>query len=233
MESADDSLPVDTAQGAGDEDTAQGEGNEDTAQEAGNNDDPSLPKHEDQGAAIPPKTTFADPSSLNAIDFTSSPCDDEHLDILPPPPSHPAVQDLRADGMRNQNTIDLTDVDDSEEVSVPPPVIKPDPIPDAGTDPLSTVTNDIQTGTDPSSTVTNDTQTENSGNDIKSTRNKAGGRYNLRNLVGKQYAQIQKTKKERTLFVLDTFKNITAICMTQMIAKIGNCNVRAKLYKRY
>jgi len=174
IESADDSLPVNTAQGAG------------------NDDDPSLPKHEDQGAATPPTTTFADPSSLNAINFTSSlnandftnsssPSDDEHLEILPPPPSHPAVQDLRADGMRNQNTIDLADVDDSEEVSVPPPVINPDPVPDAETD--------------PSSIVTNDTQTENSGNDIKSTRNNAGGRYNLRNLLRTQYAQIQKRRK--------------------------------------
>ena len=128
IEPSDDSLPVDIAQGAGDD----GVDDEDTAQEAGNNDDPSLPEHEDQGAAIPPTTTFADPSSLRATDFTyssSPPSDDEHLDILPPPPSDPAVQDLRADRIRAQNKIDLTDVDDSEEISVPPSVIKPDPDP--------------------------------------------------------------------------------------------------------
>ena len=76
----------------------------------------------------------------------------------------------------------MTDVDDSEEDTVSPPVIKPDP--------------------DPS---TNNTQ-------INSTRNDAGGRYNLRNLnsnnvnykslneVGKQYVQIKKEKKEDCMF---------------------------------
>jgi len=106
----------------------------------------------------------------------------------------------------------LTDVDDSEEDTVSPPVIKPDP--------------------DPS---TNNTQ-------VNSTRNDAGGRYNLRNLnsnnvnykslneVGKQYVQIKKEKKERRLFVRDIFKNINAICMTQMMAKKGNSNVRGGRY---
>jgi len=67
------------------------------------------------------------------------------------------------------------------------------------------------------------------------TRNNAGVRYNLRNLVGKQYAQIQKTKKEGTLFVRDTFKNITAICMTKKgIATYGQVATQAilKEYKQ-
>ena len=177
IEPSDVSLPVDVAQGAG----GDGVDDEGTAQGAENDDDPSLPEHEDQGAAILPTTTFADPSSLRANDFTyssnysSSPLSDNERqevirqEVLPPPPSDPAV-------------IDLTDVDDSEdseEDSVSPPVIKPDPEPG---------TNNAQ---------------------INSTRNDAGGRYNLRNLssnnvnykslneVGKQYVQIKKEKKER------------------------------------
>ena len=68
IEPSDVSLPVDVAQGAG----SDGVDDEGTAQGAENDDDPSLPEHEDQGAAILPTTTFADPSSLRANDFTYS-----------------------------------------------------------------------------------------------------------------------------------------------------------------
>ena len=110
IEPSENSVPVDIAQGAGDD----GVDDEDSAQGAGNYNDPSLPEHEDQGAAILPTTTFADPSSLRATDFTyssnysSSPLSDNERqevlrqEVLPPPPSDPAV-------------IHLTDVDDSED----------------------------------------------------------------------------------------------------------------------
>ena len=65
---------------------------------------------------------FADKASC----FGQLPLESSLLSTLS---SDPAVQDIRDDGIRAQKVIDLTDVDDSEEDSISPPVIKPDPDP--------------------------------------------------------------------------------------------------------